>query len=402
MSTTPYDFDRIHSRRHTASYKWDQLTTLFGSEEVLPLWVADMDFPCAPAIVEATVRRAQEGIYGYTIRTPQWEEAMRQWYVRRHGWTIARPAIVTSPSVVTSLALLIEQCTPMHGSVVLQSPVYHPFYEVIALHGRTLQKNPLRLVEDGDTIRYVMDLVHLETLLQGGARLVLLCNPHNPGGRVWTSAELTAFATLCAAYDALVISDEIHGDLVFSPQAYTPFAHVAPSVGCRYVSLVAATKTFNIPGVQSSFMVVPDASLRHALTQRMRAFSLHMQNFFAQAATIAAYEAGGSWLDAVLVYIATNIQEAIGYLRQHAPRVRPMAPEGTYLLWIDMRAYDFTTAQITQWMYRQAKVAFNEGSTFGEDGKGFVRINCACPRAVLMEALHRFVRALSAEGLPFA
>ncbi len=386
-----YNFDRVISRKDTASYKWDQLTAMFGSEDVLPLWVADMDFPCPEPVIAAAVKRAQEGVYGYTIRTDAWSEAMIGWYKRRHQWMIEKESVLTSPSVVTSLALAVELFTEPGSGVVLQSPVYHPFYDVIGMNGRNVCKNPLVAIEG----QYRMDLAQLELQFrEHDAKMILLCNPHNPGGRVWSFQELRQLAQLCSRYDVVVVSDEIHCDLVFDPHQYTPFAKAAEGVPCTFMTLLAATKTFNIPGIQSSFIVAEDARIRNKLNHRMRSLSIHMHNFFAHTATIAAYEEGAEWLDQVVPYIKANIDYAISYLYNHAPILVPMTPEGTYLLWIDARKLQLSASGMKQWMYEQAKVAFNEGSMFGAEGEGFIRINCACPRSILQTALERLVRAI--------
>lgn len=394
-----YDFDRIMDRRNTASYKWDQLTALFGGEDVLPLWVADMDFPCAEPIVEAVTRRAESGIYGYTIRTEEWFEAILGWYGRRHGWTIAKDSIVMSPSVVTSLSLSVELFSEPGSGVILQSPVYYPFYDVIRSNGRTVLKNGLRLTDEG---KYEMDFDGLESFMKDGAKLMLLCNPHNPGGRVWTREELGTLAELSAKYGVVVVSDEIHGDLTFAPHRYTPYAAVSEAAASKSITLLAPTKTFNMPGIGSSFAVIPDDAMRGKFDKRIKALALHMQNHFSHFATIAAYTQGDDWLDQLLPYIQANIDFAISYLESNAPALRPMRPEGTYLLWVDARALGLSPAEMKRFMNADAKVAFNEGSMFGDEAVGFVRINCACPRSILEEALRRFCAAVAsrASGAP--
>lgn len=386
-----YDFDRVIDRKNTASYKWDQLTTLFGGEDVLPLWVADMDFVCPQPIVEALTARAQAGVYGYTIRTDEWLDAIVGWYARRHAWTIDRGSIVMCPSVVTSLSLAVELYSEPGAGVILQSPVYYPFYEVIRTNGREVWKNALRIADDG---RYEMDFDGLERHMRSGAKLMLLCNPHNPGGRVWTREELERVAALAEQYGVTVVSDEIHGDLVFAPKAYVPYATVSEDAARTSITLLAPTKTFNIPGVQSSLIVANDAAKRLKLTNRIRSLSLHMQNYFAHSATIAAYNEGDEWLDQLLPYVKANIDYAIGVLRERAPLLKPMTPDGTYLLWIDAGALGLNAKGMQRFMNAEAKVAFNEGSVFGDEGAGYVRINCACPRSILEEALRRFCGAI--------
>lgn len=385
-----YDFDSQIDRRNTASLKWDQLTKLFGGEDVLPLWVADMDFRCAEPIVDALKRRADEAVYGYTITTDDWYDAVIGWYRRRHDWTIEKEAILFSPGVVTSLSLAVELFSEPGADVILQSPVYYPFYSVIQQNGRNVVKNPLRINDQGV---FEMDFADLEQKMRAGAKLMLLCNPHNPGGRVWSRGELEQLAALSAKYGVTVVSDEIHGDLVYAPLRYVPYATVSEEAAATSISLLAPTKTFNIPGVQSSFIVTNHQPSRIKLANRMRTLSLG-QHAFAHTATIAAYNEGDEWLDQLLMYLKDNIDYAAAFLREKAPKLKPMVPEGTYLLWVDARELGLTAKEIQQLMHADAKVAFNEGSTFGEEGLGYVRINCACPRSILEEALQRFTAAI--------
>lgn len=385
-----YDFDQVINRKNTASLKWDTLAERFGGEDVLPLWVADMDFQCAQPIIDALKRRVDEGIYGYTVTTDEFYEAAVGWFQRRHHWTIDRESILYSPGVVTSLSLVVELFTEPGDDVILQSPVYYPFYHVIQDNGRNVVKNPLRISEQG---MYEMDFEDLENNMKNGAKMLLLCNPHNPGGRVWTRAELEQLAELAAKYEVMVVSDEIHGDLVYAPNRYTPYATVSEEAAAASISLLAPTKTFNMPGVLSSLIVVNNKQYRAKLSKRMRTLSLG-QNFFSLSATIAAYKEGDEWLDQLLVYLKDNIDFAIAYLREKAPMLKPMTPEGTYLLWVDASALGMNAKEMQQFMNGEAKVAFNEGSMFGNEGEGYVRINCAAPRSILEEGLRRFTQAI--------
>ncbi|WP_274366086.1 MalY/PatB family protein [Paenibacillus thermotolerans] len=391
-----YDFDKMMNRKNTSSLKWDQLTSLFGGEDVLPLWVADMDFPCAQPIVDALVARAKEGIYGYTIRTDEWTNAIRGWYERRHGWSIEPESILMSPSVVTSLALSVELLSEPGAGVILQPPVYYPFYDVIKSNGRQVLRSPLLLGDDG---KYRMDYDSLERLMKDGAKLMLLCNPHNPGGRVWTREELGRLAELAVRYGVTVVSDEIHCDIVYAPSKHVPYATISEEAKQTSVTLLAATKTFNIPGVQSSLIVAANGKLRTKLSNRIKTLSLHMQNFFAHSATIAAFSEGDDWLDQLIPYLKGNLDAAAAFLEERLPSVRPIRPEGTYLLWVDCRALGRDVEGLKKLMFSEAKVAFSEGSVFGDqEGSGYLRINCACPRPLLMEALERFAAAVNRSG----
>jgi len=389
-----YDFDRRIDRRHTRSYKWDQSEKLFGDPDILPLWVADMDFHCPPAVQEVLEKRAALGVYGYAIRTDGYFQSIIDWFKRRHGWTIDRSWIVDSPSIVTTLSLAVEQLSEPGSPVVLQSPVYYPFYDVIRLNGRVVAKNPLR-IRNG---RFEMDLDQLEQLFRDGAKLLLLCSPHNPGGRVWDRDELEKLGELCMRYDVTVVSDEIHADLTLPGHKHTPFASLSPQLADRTITCLAATKTFNLPGLHTSFFVAANPAIRRKLEKRLQTLSLHMASHFAQDAVQAAYTEGEAWLDEMLAYVNGNLEYAIDYLARHLPQVEPMRPQGTYLLWVDCRKLGLDPQGLKELMYKRAKVAFNEGSTFGTEGAGWLRINLACPRPILVEALERFCAAAAAEA----
>lgn len=384
-----YNFDELINRKNTRSYKWDQVGPLFGNPDILPLWVADMDFPSPPAVQEALKKRVEIGAYGYAIRTDEYADAIMSWFGRRHGWSLQREWISDSPSVVTTLSLAIEQFTAPGDKVVIQTPVYYPFYDGVRENGRELALNPL-LIKNG---HFEMDFEHLESLFIDGARMIMLCNPHNPGGRVWSREELTQLGELCLRYGVTVVSDEIHCDLVFPEHEYVPFASLSPELGDITITCLAATKTFNLPGLHTSFMVIPNREMRSRLDKRIKTLSIHMSHHFAQEAVIAAYNESEDWLDELLVYLKGNLDYALDYFAQHLPEVKPMKPEGTYLLWVDCRALGLDKNGLKNLMYEKAKVAFNEGSMFGTEGEGWLRINLACPRFVVEQALKQFCEA---------
>lgn len=384
-----YNFDELINRKNTRSYKWDQVGPLFGNADILPLWVADMDFPSPPAVQEALKKRVEVGAYGYSIRTDEYADSIMSWFGRRHGWNLQREWISDSPSVVTTLSLAVEQFTLPGDKVVLQTPVYYPFFDVVRENGRELALNPL-LIQNG---HYEMDMDHLESLFKDGAKMILLCNPHNPGGRVWSKDELMALGELCLRYGVIVVSDEIHCDLVFPDYEYTPFASLSPEIADLTITSLAATKTFNLPGLHTSFIVISNREMKARLDKRIKTLSIHMSHHFAQEAVIAAYNESEDWLDELLEYVKGNLDYALEYLEQHLPEVKPMKPEGTYLLWVDCRALGLDKEGLKKLMYEKAKVAFNEGSTYGSEGEGWLRINLACPRFVVEQALKQFCEA---------
>jgi cystathionine beta-lyase len=387
-----YDFDKRLDRRNTRSYKWDQSLKLFGREDLLPLWVADMDFESPPAVKEAILRRAEIGIYGYTIPDEAYKDAIIRWFDRRHGWQLEPEWLSDSPGIVTSLSLAVELFSEPDSPVILQTPVYYPFFDVIEMNGRQVAENPL-VKRNG---RYEMDYGHLESLMKKGARLLLLCNPHNPGGRAWSRGELLQLADLCEKYGVKVVSDEIHCDLMMPGHAHVPFASVSEAAADMTLTCLAATKTFNLPGLHTSFIAASNRAIKRAIDRRIKALSLHMTNFFAHDAVKAAYDHGEEWLDQLLSYLSGNLKAALDLLGERLPEAEPMIPEATYLLWADFTRLGLDTAGLKRLMYEKAGVAFNEGSIYGKPGEGHLRINLACPRSLLLEALDRFCTAARA------
>jgi len=381
-----FDFDRVIDRTNTHSYKWDQRSQLFGSNDILPLWVADMDFESPPAVKKALIERASQGIYGYTIKHDDYSDAIIGWFARRHGWTIDRSWLIDSPGIVTSLSLAVDLFSDPDSTVIIQSPVYYPFYDVIRMNGRQVALNPLVIRNN----RYEMDYDQLEQLMRDGAKLLLLCNPHNPGGRVWERQELMQLANLCLRYGVKVISDEIHCDLALPGSEYIPFASLSDEAASIALTCLAPTKTFNLPGLHSSFVVTANHEMKRMFYNRIKTLSLHMTHFFVPDAITAVYNEGDEWLDQLLLYVQGNVDFAIAYLKKHLPVVKPMRPEATYLLWVDCRSLGLETNDLKNLMFEEAKVAFSEGSVFGLEGQGHVRINLACPRSLLHQALEQF------------
>lgn len=385
-----YNFDELIERRNTRSYKWDQVGPLFGDESILPLWVADMDFYSPPAVRKVVQQRAEIGIYGYSIRSESYLNSITSWFERRHQWTINNEWIVDVPSVVTTLSLAVDLFTEAGDSVVIQSPVYYPFYDVIKGNGRKVERNPLQIING----RYEMDFAQLETLFAAGAKMILLCNPHNPGGRVWERETLQRLAKLALQYNVIVVSDEIHCDLTFPGHPHTPFASISEEAANITITALAATKTFNLPGLHTSFAVISNPRMRATFDQRVKVLSIHMASHFAQDAVQAAYNESEQWLDDMLVYVKGNMDYAVAYLAEHAPMVKPLISEGTYLLWLDCRAVSEEPTVLKEIMHKKAKVAFNEGSMFGVEGLGWLRVNMACPRSIMEKAMKQFVEAI--------
>ncbi len=381
-------FDRIIPRSGTASFKYDGRKGIFGTDDVLPLWVADMDFAVPPAVSDALAARAAHPIYGYSIYPESLYEVLMAWLQARHAWTVERDWIVMCPGVVPALHASIYAFTHPGDIVIVQTPVYAPFLSAPEIVGRRLLPNPLKF-EDG---RYHFDLEHFELCAAEGARLLLLCSPHNPVGRVWQEDELQALLEICTRYDVSVVSDEIHADLIYPGRHHTPLAALGAGA-TRIVTAVAPSKTFNIPGLGLSVLIVPDENDRAAITKAFGMLHVGAANPFSIAAFEAAYRDGAAWLDDLLGYLDVTLQFVRTFLQQHLPLIKLVEPEGTYLLWLDCRAMGLNDEQLGQFFVRQAGVGLSPGIIFGKQGSGFMRMNIAAPRSVIADALERIARA---------
>jgi len=387
-----YDFDRVIDRRGTYSYKWDQSEKLFGRADILPLWVADMDFEPPQEVKDAILARARQGVYGYTIRPDAYFEAICGWMRRRHGWEVRREWIVPVPGVVPALSLCVYAFTEPGDKVIIQTPVYYPFFDVIRMNGRTIVENPLVLREG----RYEMDFARLERQAAEGAKMIILCSPHNPGGRVWSREELKKLGDICVRHGVTIVADEIHHDLVLPGHKHIPLASIDDRLAENTITCVAPTKTFNLAGLMAAATIIPGERLRRRFEHAVKTFSLHMESYFGVAAVIASYTHGDEWLDQLLQYLQGNLDYLTEFMRNRLPEIRVMKPEASYLVWIDCRSISSDPADLKKLMYEEAGVAFNEGSIYGEAGKGYLRVNIACPRSVLAEALGRFAAAVEA------
>lgn len=387
-----YDFDKLIDRRDNATYKWDQSERLFGRKDILPLWVADMDFEPPREVRDAIVARAEAGIYGYTIRTQAYSDAIVGWMARRHGWAV-EPEWLTSatPGVVPQLSVVVQEFTKPGDGVILQSPVYYPFYDVIRMNGRTVVDNPL-VLQDG---RFVMDFELLERQAKE-AKLLLLCTPHNPGGRVWTREELERVADIARRNDLIVVADEIHHDLVYSGHKHTPFASLSEDAAQRTVTCIAPSKTFNLAGLQVAGTIIPNAGIRGRYNAALKTLSIHMESYFGVTAMETSYRHGDEWLDQLLAYLEGNRDALLDFFATRLPQVKVMRPEGTYMAWLDCTAISGDPQELKRIMFERAGVAFSEGSVFGEAGKGHLRVNFACPRSLLLQALGQFTDAVDA------
>ena len=390
-----YDFDTPIERRGTGSAKWEY-GEMAARRDLLPLWVADMDYAVAPEIQEAIRERAAHPVYGYTILGSSYLEAVREWMLRRHRWRVEDDWIAACPGVVPAVGAAIQAFTDPGDRVVVQTPAYYPFLTMVPRAGRELVCSNLLLNGSG----YTMDTEHLDSVLEEGgdrSRMVILCSPHNPVGRVWRRQELGELLEICIRHSVTVISDEIHHDLVFEGHLHHPLASLSEdSAGC-VVTCTSASKTFNLAGLSLANVIVPDPALRRRFRSTMSTLGLGMgaQNVFGLTATEAAYRHGEAWLGEVLGYIGANYRLLVRTLERELPQVRCFPLEGTYLAWLDCRPLGFDDAELKRKLLAEAGVWLDDGPMFGSGGEGFQRINIACPRSLLMTALERMISALS-------
>ena len=382
-----YNFDEIIDRRGTDCLKWDSN----GSADIHPMWVADMDFAVAPQIREAMQKRLDHPVYGYTFHGEELLNSIVSWVGRRYHWDIQKEWITFSPGVVPALSMSILALTNPGDRVLIMTPVYRPFYNSIRENGRVIINSPLVLGEDG---HYSIDFDLLESQIDSRCKILMMCNPHNPAGRVWTREELERLAEIVKRHDLLVISDEIHADFIFSGHQHISIASLDEDMMQRTITAYAPSKTFNLAGLCQSYVVIPNERLRTAYMAMYDALDLGT-NVFGMTALTAAYSTAEDWLDELLVYLEANRDYAVDYIRKNIPQIKVCPPDGTYLLWLDCSALGLTEEDLNHFFLDQAKVRMNAGYRFGAQCGSFMRLNIGCPRALLTEGLERIRAAVA-------
>ena len=390
-----YNFDKIVSREATDCEKFDARDEVFGRADVIPMWVADMDFAVPEAVTEAIVRRAGHPIYGYTFRSDGYFRSVIDWVGRHSGWKVEKEWIDFAPGVVAGIVFALRAFTQEGDRVVIQPPVYHPFARQTRFNNRVVVNNPLLQRADGS---FGIDFDDLDRKL-AGAKVFLMSNPHNPSGRVYTAEELTRIGELCVKHDVLILSDEIHSDLIYDPHRHLHIAALDERFARRTVTFIAPSKTFNMAGLSTSVVIVPDDSLRRRLQTELAKLHADQGNLFGAVALEAAYSRCDEWLEQLIDYLDGNVNYVLDFLRDRMPSVRAVRPEGTYLMWLDFREWPMTHEQTYRLLIDRAGLGVNEGSMFGEQGRGWMRFNIASPRRVIERAMDRLYRAAAAEGL---
>jgi cystathionine beta-lyase len=386
------DFDEEHDFDGLISNKWNFRKERVGRDDVIAMWVADMDFETSPAIQKAIVKRAKRGIYGYAAVTEEYTNAVIGWFQKRHQWTIAPESIKQTPGVITAIHLGIQALSELNDFILIQTPVYHPFFRVIKQTKRQVLENPFIRTEKG----YEIDFEDFkQKIIEYKPKVFILCNPHNPIGKVYRKEELIKLGEICLQYDVKMIVDEIHCDLVYSAAKHIPFGTLGDAFARNAIICTAPSKSFNLAGIRNSNIIIPDEELRAKFQAVYDFVGIPKPSLFPLVATQAAYEKGEEWFDQVIAYIQQNRDYAIERIEKNLSKLKVNHPEGTYFLWVDFSDYGLTKEELEKFLIDKAGVWFNQGYIFGSQGIGFVRINIACPRKTLKRALKQLEDALN-------
>jgi len=387
-----YNFDEIIDRSINRAAKYDERIKKFGTMDVIPLWVADMDFRTAQPIIDACTAKAQEGIWGYTSRPDSYFDAVLGWQKRRNGWDIDRDKVSWSLGVVPALSVIVKLFSKAGDSVMIQTPVYSEFYDVTEAWERRVVENQL-VLKDG---RWSIDFVDFEAKAKDPkVKIFLLCSPHNPLGIVWTAEELERMFEICDANEVLLVSDEIHSDLVFHDKKFIPTAMLSPQAANKVISCISGTKTFNLAGLQASTTVFPNADMKAAYDKFWMNMDIHRNNAFSSVAMEAAFNEGEEWLEQLLPYLSANFDYVRDYCDKHIPKIKATVPDATYLMWLDCRELGMNNEDLRKFMIEEAGLGLNEGYTFGRSLTGYMRLNAACPRSVLEQAMKQLEAAVN-------
>jgi cystathionine beta-lyase len=401
--TLTQSFDRSVSREGTQSLKYDAKLQTFGTNDVMPMWVADMDFAIPEAISKALQARAKHPVFGYSIAPESLYEALIDWLLAKHHWQVKREWIVLTPGVVPSLNLVVAALTAENTGVIVQPPVYFPFFSAVTNQNRRLVENPLQLKDDTfGNLHYQMDFQHLDACAKE-AKLMLLCSPHNPVGRVWQKNELLTLLAIANKRDLIILSDEIHADLVYSNAQHQSLSYLVseselPSISDsshRIITAVSPSKTFNIPGLGLSALIVPNEAHRQTIQSHLNKMGVSVTNPLNLVAFEAAYREGGDWLNALMAYLQNTRDEAIAFIKKNLPKINVISPQGTYLLWLDCRKLNLDDQALNRFFIQEAKLGLSPGAMFGRGGEGFMRMNIGTTKANLIAALTRLKCSLS-------
>lgn len=387
-----YQFDQIIDRNNTNCDKWDDCEEEFGRKDLIPLWIADMDFQSPPEVIQAIIDRAEHGIYGYTVRTAEYYRSVANWVKKRHGWDVSIDSICPAPGVVPTLAISVLAFTKPGDKILVQSPVYGPFFNMVEENNRRLIANSL-IYQNGI---FQIDFEDLENQIKDPeVKMLLLCNPHNPVGRVWTKQELQKMGELCLQYGVMIVSDEIHSDIVYSGNKHIPIASLSPELASISLTCLAPSKTFNIAGLKTSMVIIENRAKRERFLSMEHALNLQNNNVFGIEASMAAYNYGEKWLSELIQYLESNVLFIDQFLNSRVPGIKLVVPEGTYIPFIDCKELGLNSKDLQSFFVYQAGIAMNNGRDFGIEGEGFMRMNIASPRAIIQSALERIEKAVA-------
>lgn len=381
-----YNFDEVINRKGTISSKWDDVGNRVGNPDALPMWVADMDFRCPQPVIDAMIRRAESGIYGYPYMIPKFKEVTRDWVGRRHGWNIDPNWVIFASSVIPALFNAVQAFTEPGDKVIIQRPVYYPFTYAIENNGRIVSSNSMVEAKGG----YEVDFEDLEQRCSDPkAKMLLLCNPHNPLCKVYTKEELQLIGDICRRHNVIVFADEIHSDFIFKGHKHIPMASLSPEIADVTITAIAPSKTFNLAGMRTASLIISNPQLREIMSKKFNDNRSALIPTFGLDAYIAAYESGDEYVEQLVPYIEANAAFLDQYLKEHMPKIKLLPPQGTYLMWLDCRELEMNDEDLDNFFIYNAAVALDKGHWFGKEGSGFMRMNIACPRATLVEALKR-------------
>ncbi|MCD6090603.1 MAG: PatB family C-S lyase [Bacteroidales bacterium] len=378
-----YNFDQCIDRTNSNAVKYAIRESYFGKKDVIPLWVADMDFATPECIRKAVVERAEHEIYGYSIKPEGYFNAIQNWLKKIHQWEIPKDSIYFSPGVVPGLVFSILALTEPGDKIIVQTPVYFPFFISIEGNNREMLINPLK-ENDG---YYEMDFDDLKAKIDSKTKMILLSSPHNPVGRVWKKEELQELVEICVENNIIIVSDEIHADLVFAPNTHYPLASLSKKAKQQTLTFMAPSKTFNMAGLSTSFVIIENPTFQEKYKALLESYHLANGNLFGNVAAEMAYEKGEEWLEQMLVYTQGNIDFVTAFLKKNIPQIHFLKPEGTYLLWLNFKALNMNDSQLKEFLIHQAGIGLNQGTIFGENGSGYMRMNVACPQSLLEKAL---------------
>lgn len=389
LPLTTYNFDQVLTR--TNAGKWLDQKKKFGTNDLLSFWIADMDFQSPQPVIDAIKERAEEGIYGYAYRPESYFTSFQDWFLRRHTWNVKEDWLIHTPLAMTAITLYIQLNTQPGDKIILQPPMYYPFFDIIKKLDREVVVNPLKLKQG----KYVMDYEDLEAkIVDENVKMFVLCNPHNPVGRVWKKEELLRLGEICYKHQVKVIADEVHSDFTFGDHTYIPFASLSETNEQHSITIVSPSKTFNLAGLQQSIAIVPNREIFKAMKKQIYVLDMERNNCFSVVATEAGYRYGEDWLRQLLDYMEKNIEFAIKYCEENIPEIKPNRPEGTYLVWLDCKGLGLKGEALNTFFVEQAKVGLASGHWFGTGGEHHARLNIGCPRSILKEGLERIKRAV--------